>query len=95
MTVETSVGRFGSGRAVPRIEDRGLLVGAGQFTDDVALASQTFLCFLRSSHAHARIVSIDAAQALAMPGVVAVLTGADLVKAGVKPIPIQIGRAHV
>src|SRR6202030_2154167 len=60
----------------------------GQFTDDVALASQTHLCFLRSPHAHARIVSIDASEALAMPGVIAVLTGEDLVKAGVKPIPI-------
>ncbi|HTZ79416.1 MAG TPA: xanthine dehydrogenase family protein molybdopterin-binding subunit [Stellaceae bacterium] len=87
-TVETAVGRFGSGRAVPRIEDRGLLVGAGQFTDDVALPSQAHLAFLRSPHAHARIVSIDAAEARKLPGVVAVVTGADLVEAGVKPIPI-------
>jgi len=87
-TAQTAVGRFGSGRAVPRIEDRGLLMGAGQFTDDVALPSQAYLAFLRSPHARARIVSIDAADARKLPGVVAVLTGADLVAAGVKPIPI-------
>ena len=88
MVAETTIGRFGSGRAVPRIEDRGLLMGAGRFTDDVSLPSQAHLCFLRTPHAHARIISIDASQALAMPGVVAVLTGADLVKAGVKHIPL-------
>ena len=73
---------------MPRIEDAALLAGAGQFTDDVSLPGQTYLCFLRSPHPHARIVSIDAAAALAMPGVIAVLTGADLVKAGVKPLPL-------
>ncbi len=88
MAADTTIGRFGSGRAVPRIEDRGLLMGAGRFTDDVSLPSQAHLSFLRTPHAHARIISIDASQALAMPGVVAVLTGADLVKAGVKPIPL-------
>ncbi|HET6305673.1 MAG TPA: xanthine dehydrogenase family protein molybdopterin-binding subunit, partial [Rhodopila sp.] len=47
-----------------------------------------YLAFLRSPHAHARIVSIDVAAAAAMPGVLAVLTGADLVAAGVKPLPL-------
>ena len=88
MTEESVVGRFGSGREVRRIEDAGLVAGAGRFSDDVAAPSQAHLRFLRSQHAHARIVSIDAARALAMPGVIAVLTGADLVKAGVKPLPI-------
>ena len=78
MAGESAIGRFGSGREVRRIEDAALLAGAGQFTDDVSLPGQVHLCFLRSPHAHARIVSIDAAAALAMPGVVAVLTGADL-----------------
>ncbi|SED43813.1 carbon-monoxide dehydrogenase large subunit [Rhizobiales bacterium GAS191] len=88
MTDESIIGRFGSGRDVRRIEDAGLLAGAGRFSDDVSLPSQTYLRFLRSPHAHARIVAIDTAAALAMPGVIAVLTGADLVKAGVKPLPI-------
>jgi aerobic carbon-monoxide dehydrogenase large subunit len=88
MTGESTIGRFGSGRDVKRIEDAGLLSGTGRYSDDVALPGQTYLCFLRSPHAHARIVSIDAAAALAMPGVVAVVTGAQLVEAGVKPIGI-------
>ncbi len=84
----TTIGRFGSGRDVRRIEDAGLLSGSGSFTDDVSLPSQTHLVFLRSPVAHARIVSIDTAPALALPGVVAVLTGADLAAAGVKPLPV-------
>ncbi|MDB5409381.1 MAG: xanthine dehydrogenase, molybdenum binding subunit apoprotein [Rhodospirillales bacterium] len=88
MTGESTIGRFGSGRDVKRIEDAGLLSGAGKYSDDVALPGQTYLCFLRSPHAHAKIVSIDASAALAMPGVVAVITGAQMVDAGVKPIGI-------
>ena len=88
MTGESTIGRFGSGREVKRIEDAGLLAGAGRFTDDVSLPAQTYLRFLRSPHAHARIVSIDASAALAMPGVVAVLTGVDLVRDGVKPLAV-------
>ena len=84
----STIGRFGSGREVRRIEDAGLLAGAGRFTDDFSLPGQTYLSFLRSPHAHARIVSIDATAAASMPGVVAVLTGADLVAAGVKPLPV-------
>ena len=83
-----TIGRYGSGRAVRRIEDAGLLAGAGQFTDDFSVSGQTYLSFLRSTQAHARIVSIDVAAAKAMPGVLAVLTGADLVAAGVKPLPV-------
>ena len=88
MTDESIVGRFGSGREVRRIEDAELLVGAGRFVDDVSLPSQAYMRFLRSPHAHARIVSIDAEAAKAMPGVIAVLTGADLAAAGVKRIPL-------
>jgi carbon-monoxide dehydrogenase large subunit len=84
----TTIGRFGSGHDVRRIEDAGLLSGAGRFTDDFSLPSQTHLAFLRSPVAHARIVSIDTAPALALPGVIAALTGADLAAAGVKPLPV-------
>jgi len=84
----TAIGRFGSGREVKRIEDAALLSGTGRFSDDIAQAGQLQLVFLRSPHAHARIVSIDTADATALPGVVAVLTGADLVAAGVKPLPL-------
>ena len=82
--------RFGSGRAVRRIEDDKLLKGQGRFTDDIVddpgYAAHLRLCFVRSPHAHARIVSVDKTAALAMPGVVAVYDGADLVAAGVKPL---------
>ncbi|HVY15781.1 MAG TPA: xanthine dehydrogenase family protein molybdopterin-binding subunit [Rhodopila sp.] len=81
-------GRFGSGREVRRIEDAGLLAGKGRFTDDVTVPGQAVIGFLRSPHAHARIVSIDTSAAAAMPGVVAVFTGADLLAAGVEPLPI-------
>ena len=80
-------GRFGSGQAVRRIEDPGLVTGAGHFVDDESLPAQAHLCFVRSPQAHARIVSIDVEAARQMPGVIAVLTGAQLVEAGVKPIP--------
>ena len=78
--------RFGSGKTVRRIEDPVLVAGQGQFTDDVTLPGQTHLVFLRSPQAHARIVAVDTADALAVPGVIAVITGADLLRAGVKPM---------
>jgi carbon-monoxide dehydrogenase large subunit len=81
-------GRFGSGRDVRRIEDAGLLAGKGQFTDDFTAPNQAVIGFLRSSYAHARIAGIDTAAAAAMPGVLAVVTGADLLAAGIKPLPV-------
>ncbi len=77
--------RFGSGQAVRRVEDPALVQGRGQFTDDVAPAGQLFARFVRSTVAHGRLVSVDVAAARAVPGVVAVYTGADLQAAGVKP----------
>ena len=79
--------RFGSGHAVKRIEDEGLLKGIGQFTDDLAPAGQLHACFLRSPYPHAKILSIDTSAAKAMAGVSGVYTGAELVAAGVMPIP--------
>ena len=79
--------RFGSGHAVKRIEDEGLLKGVGQFTDDLVPAGQLNVCFVRSPYPHATIRSVDTTAARAMAGVVAVHTGAELVAAGVKPIP--------
>jgi carbon-monoxide dehydrogenase large subunit len=84
----SSIGRFGSGREVLRIEDAGLLAGAGRFADDVVQPGQLCLAFLRSPYAHARIVSIDTVSAASMPGVALVVTGADLREAGVKPLPL-------
>jgi carbon-monoxide dehydrogenase large subunit len=84
------VGRFGSGQAVRRIEDPALVAGRGQFTDDLTRPGQTHLVFLRSPYAHAAINSVDVSAALAMPGVLAVYTGEELVRAGVKPLPSPI-----
>lgn len=67
--------RFGSGQAVPRIEDDGLLQGHGQYTDDLAPAGQLRLVFVRSPYPHARILSVDTTAAQALPGVVRVVTG--------------------
>ena len=89
--VPGDAGRFGSGRSVQRIEDPALVAGAGRFADDVTLPGQTWLAFLRSPYAHARIQAIDADSARAMPGVLAVYTGAELAEAGVNPIPGPLG----
>ena len=56
--------------------------GAGRYTDDISLPNQCFATFVRSPHAHATIVTIDPAAARALPGVLAVFTGADYVAAG-------------
>ena len=93
--MDTTTSRFGSGRAVRRIEDDKLLQGLGQFTDDItgdsSYAEHVHACFVRSPYPHARIVSVDTAAAREMPGVVAAYHGADLVAAGVKPIPGSSG----
>jgi carbon-monoxide dehydrogenase large subunit len=79
--------RFGSGQSVRRMEDDALLVGAGQFTADVMPQGQAQLVFLRSPYPHARILSVNKGDAESMPGVLAVVSGADLAGNGVKPIP--------
>ena len=68
----------GIGAAVRRKEDFRFITGKGQYTDDISRPGQTYIHFVRSPHAHAKIRSIDSAEAKGMPGVVAVLTGADL-----------------
>ena len=87
MSADAAAGRYGSGQVVRRIEDPALVTGRGRFTDDVAPEGQVFLAFVRSTAAHARLAALDVSTARAMPGVLAVYTGADLVAAGVKPIP--------
>ena len=87
MKASAEYGRFGSGKAVRRVEDESLLTGAGQFVDDHNLPGQAHVLFLRSPYAHARILGIDTKAAAAMPGVVSIVTGADLVRASVKPLP--------
>src|ERR1700733_4714779 len=81
----------GIGQPVRRKEDARLLTGAGRYGDDLALPGSAHAVFVRSPHAHARIVSIDKAAALAAPGVLAVLTGADYVADPLRPIPHNAG----
>ena len=86
MTAHTLTARFGSGKSVRRVEDDDLLTGRDRFADNFSLPGQCHLAFVRSPHAHARILSIDASSAKAMEGVVAIVTGAELAQAGVKPL---------
>jgi carbon-monoxide dehydrogenase large subunit len=68
----------GIGAAVRRKEDRRFITGTGHYTDDINRSGQAYAYFLRSPHAHATIKSIDVKPAAKMPGVLAVLTGAEL-----------------
>ncbi len=79
--------KFGIGQPAPRIEDGRLLRGAARFGDDLAADGALHMVLLRSPHAHAEILSIDATAARGMPGVAGVLTGADLVATGIGPLP--------
>jgi carbon-monoxide dehydrogenase large subunit len=77
MTTEhTPSGLIGS--SIRRVEDPILVTGRGCYTDDVQLPGMLHLAFLRSLHPHAKIISMNTSAAKAMPGVLAVVTGADL-----------------
>jgi carbon-monoxide dehydrogenase large subunit len=70
-----------------RVEDEPLLTGRGRFTDDIDVPGRAFAAFARSAVAHAEIRGIDVTRAQAAPGVIAVLTGRDLVADGLGAIP--------
>jgi carbon-monoxide dehydrogenase large subunit len=67
-----------TGASIKRSEDPRILTGAGRYVDDIKLPGMLHAAFARSPLAHARVLSVDVAAARALPGVVAVLTGADL-----------------
>jgi carbon-monoxide dehydrogenase large subunit len=75
------------GQPLQRKEDLRLVTGKGRFSDDFSVDGQSYAAIVRSPHPHARIGSIDTAAAKAMPGVLAVLTGADALADGLQPIP--------
>jgi carbon-monoxide dehydrogenase large subunit len=77
----------GIGAAVKRVEDGPLVTGQGQFTDDLSVTGQAHAVFVRSPHAHARLLSIRTEVARAMPGVLAVLTAEDIASQIKRPIP--------
>jgi len=83
MTSETTTPMIG--RAIKRREDPKLITGQGNFLDDVKLNGMTHAAVLRSPYAHARILAIDTQKAAALPGVVAVFVGKDLLD--VNPLP--------
>lgn len=73
------------GRALKRREDPKLITGHGNYLDDIKLPGMLHIALVRSPYAHAKIISIDASKALAMPGVVAVFTGKDMLD--INPMP--------
>jgi aerobic carbon-monoxide dehydrogenase large subunit len=89
------VNKFGIGQPVPRVEDPRFITGRGRYVDDIDLPHQCYGVVVMSPHAHARIKRVDTAKAKAADGVLAVLTGADVVadKLGslAPPMPEDMG----
>jgi aerobic carbon-monoxide dehydrogenase large subunit len=85
------MGEFALGQAVPRFEDPRLVRGGGRYVDDIVLPGMAFGFVLRSPHAHAKIRGIDTTAAIAAPGVLAVLTGADWQASGFGDLPVPGG----
>ena len=80
--------KYGIGQPVRRKEDVRLVTGRGTYTDDIVLENQAHAAFVRSTHAHARILGIGLDEAWGAPGVLGLLTAADL--AGVGPMPVMV-----
>jgi len=81
--------KFGVGQSVKRTEDIRFVTGQGQYTDDLHFPNETFACFHRTSQSHARSTGIDVADAKRAPGVIAVLTFADVEAFGANPMPLM------
>jgi len=85
----------GIGAPLRRVEDKRFLTGQGRFVADIELSGALACALVRSPHAHAAIRGIDASAARAAPGVVAVLTGADMAADGVAPMrPLWLVRSR-
>jgi len=81
------MGVFAVGQPYRRKEDDRFIIGGGRYGDDVNVPGQAYACFVRSPHAHARIMGIDSSEASALPGVIAILTGKDMEAAGLGGMP--------
>ena len=79
--------KFGIGQAVSRFEDDRLTRGKGKYIEDLTLDNQAWGVFVRSPHANAHITSLDADSIKDLPGVLCVLTGAELEAEGIGPVP--------
>ncbi|MBF6594671.1 MAG: molybdopterin-dependent oxidoreductase [Thermaceae bacterium] len=75
------------GKAMKRVEDPRFITGTGNYTDDMSVHGMLHAAMVRSPYAHAKINSIDTSKAKAMPGVLAVITGQEMLDAGIKGIP--------
>src|SRR5437762_7981692 len=82
------------GDPLRRLEDARLLTGRGCYSDDFNLAGQVYAVVVRSPHAHAQITEIETEHARTMPGVLAVLTGADYVADGLGPMVCSPAARH-
>src|SRR5262249_43957281 len=78
------------GRSVRRLEDRPLVTGAGRFAADISFPDQLHMRVVRSTYAHARLVSLAVGEAAALPGVHAVWTAADVDH--IPPIDFRLSR---
>jgi carbon-monoxide dehydrogenase large subunit len=85
------MGEFAIGQGVSRFEDPRLIRGGGRYTDDIKLPGMAHGVVLRSPHAHAKINGIDVAAAKTAPGVLAILTSADIKAAGYTDLPVPGG----
>ena len=92
MTTRTPPEIGGMGHSVPRKEDPRFIRGKGNYVDDLKLPGMLHLDIVRSPVAHARIKSIDTEKALALPGVLAVITGKDLEQYNLAWMPTLDGR---
>ena len=81
-----AVQKFAVGQPVPRTEDPVLVQGRGRYADDINLTGQAYAAIVRSRHAHGLIKGIDAAAARGVPGVLAIVTAAELQAAGYGPL---------
>jgi aerobic carbon-monoxide dehydrogenase large subunit len=81
----------GIGAPVRRVEDKRFITGLGNYVDDLKLPGQLHAAFVRSTHAHAELESVDVSGASSMPGVETVLTGADVAADGIGGLPVGWG----
>lgn len=82
------MGEFAIGQGVSRFEDPRLVRGGGRYVDDIKLPGMAHGVVLRSPHGHAKILALDVSAAKAAPGVLAVLTAADIKAAGFSDLPV-------
>lgn len=87
--MDVVVSKFSVGQSVPRTEDPVLLRGQGRYSDDLSLPGQLYAVVVRSAHPHGVLRGVDSAEALTQPGVLAVVTAADL--AGYNDLPGNTG----